>query len=146
MHTAGAIIRRLCVLLLLLAGFGCSSPPQATDNVAVDPAADADILEMNPDGSVRSARINPASIKGGSEPAALRRGLPSRRYASEPAEDAARQALRRLEDHNVRVPRAGDGEVLTVATTLDVTDDNGSRINACAEQELETQNRSAPRA
>jgi hypothetical protein len=92
----GAIMRRLIFLLLLLVG--CSSPPNATNNIAADPAADADdsfserekdgvlrqveehavidpgmagleemqvaiTVEMNPDGSVQSARIDPASMR-----------------------------------------------------------------------------------
>jgi hypothetical protein len=94
----GAIMRRSIVLLLLLVGFGCSSPPHSPDSVAPDPAADTDdslsereedgirrqveknwkidpgmagleemlvaiTVEMNPDGSVQSARIDPASIR-----------------------------------------------------------------------------------
>lgn len=97
-HRRGEDMRRLIFLLLLLFGFGCSSPPHAPNGLAADPTADADdsfsqrekdgvrrqveeravidpgmpgleemqvaiIVEMNPDGSVQSARIDPASIR-----------------------------------------------------------------------------------
>ena len=60
MRTAGTVMHRLILLLLLLAGFGCSSPQQAPDSTAAAPAADPDdsFSEGEKDGVRRQVEKN----------------------------------------------------------------------------------------